>query len=109
MIIHKQGSSWDYIFNIPEEYADGYYSDWTVTAQLRSAKTNTLLNDIVCEWSDETTRVLRLFILDTSALTLGDALMDIRFKRNSDGYVRTTTTEKVRIEAGVTSDIVPTI
>lgn len=90
---HKRGDSFDYKVAVPLIWADGHFSDWTVTAQVRNVKTGALVADLSTTWEDpETTRDLRLFHADTSAWPVANLEMDVQFTRDDDGYVISTNT-----------------
>jgi len=104
MIVHKRGSTFDYIFEIPSSYADNYFDGWTITAYVKTIKDKVLISNITSNWRDSITRVLQLVELDTSGWEVGDADMDIRFQRESDGYTLMTSTERIRIIDSITQE-----
>lgn len=106
MITHKRGDSFQYLAEIPAAMADGYFSGWSVAAQVRTTPNGKLLADLSCTWSDPvTTRVLMVQAMDTSHWDVGSAEMDIQFTRKSDGFVRSTATESIQVKKDVTQVI----
>lgn len=100
---HKRGDSFDYTATVPGDFADGYFAGWTVTSQVRNAKTGVLVAELGATWTDPaTTRALRLLALDTSAWTIGQMKFDVRLRRDSDGYTLSTSTVLFNLVEGVT-------
>ena len=100
---HKRGDSFDYTATIPGDFADGYFVGWTVTSQVRNAKTGTLVAELSAAWTDPAkTRALRLLALDTSTWALAPMKFDVRLRRDSDGYTLSTSTVLFNLVEGVT-------
>lgn len=101
--VHKAGDSFDYIATIPSTFADGYFVDWIVSCQVRTAKYQDLIADITPTWADPTTtRTLKLLKLSTSTWPIGAAEMDIQFVRISDQYTLSTATVEISVIKDVT-------
>ncbi len=99
---HKRGDSFDLLVTIPARFADGYFADYTVASQLRTAD-GTLIADLACTWVDAaTTRALRLEVLETQAWPVGAAQFDVEFTRTADGFKVSSTTAQILIVADVT-------
>ena len=89
--VHKRGASFVQRVAISADFADGYFVGWTPTSRLTLG--NTTVADFTVEWVDPvTTRELRLSCKDTSAWPIGSPGFDIRFVRDSDGFVIMTKT-----------------
>ncbi|MNI40600.1 hypothetical protein D3C85_650580 [compost metagenome] len=106
MSAHKRGDSFDRLVHIPLAFADGYFTGWTVTAQVRTAQYSAAIDDLVCTWVDPTkTRILSIKCLNTTAWPIGLAEMDVQFTRTSDGYTTSTSTLQFEIVRDVTREI----
>ena len=102
---HKRGDSLDLVVTIPARFADGYFADFDVASQVRTQEGGTKVADLVCEWLDPlTTRSLRLKCINTTTWPTGSAKFDVQFKRTSDGFTLSTTTEQMFIVEDVTRD-----
>lgn len=104
---HKRGATFDYIWPIPTEFADGFFADFTPTSQIRNS--SGLLAQVTCTWLDPaTTRNLHLFVpaSATKGWKVGKYQMDVDLTRSSDGYVFTTSTIEVNIIADITQPAV---
>ena len=100
---HKRGDSLEYLGTIPEDFADGFFIDWTPSAQIRTAQYYNLIDDLTVTWVDQlTTRSFTVSKIDTKAWPVGPALLDIQFVRLSDGFTRSTDTIQINIEHDVT-------
>lgn len=100
---HKVGDSFTRSLEIPGEFADGYFADWTVKSQVRTLA-GLLVADVVCGWLDPaTTRHLLLTVANTTAWKPGTVEMDVQFTRTSDGYVMSTTTASLTVTKDVTA------
>lgn len=101
--VHKAGDSFDYIATIPSTFADGYFVDWIVTCQVRTAKYQDLIADIAPAWVDPlTTRQVRLLQISTSSWPVGNAIMDVQFVRSYDQYTISTDTIEITVVTDVT-------
>lgn len=99
----KQGDSFDQMVTIPADFPDGYFLGWDVSSQLRDADGNVIAT-LDTSWGDPaTTRTLRLLKIDTTAWPVGTAKFDVQFKRQSDGYVLSTSTAKLKVTEDVTA------
>lgn len=99
---HKQGDSFTRLLAIPAEFADGYFTGWTVKSQVHT-EAGDLLSDCACTWLDAaTTRNLKLRVADTSAWPVGRVLIDVQFTRTADGEVMSTTTATISVVKDVT-------
>lgn len=102
---HKRGASFDVLVTIPAQFADGYFADFDVASQARKLD-DTLVASLTCEWVDPvTTRSLRLTCVDTTAWPIGPALIDVRFKRASDGFAIVSTSAQVIVVKDVTREV----
>lgn len=101
---HKRGDSFDRVGEMPAFFPDGYFVGWTVASQIRTAE-GVKVADMECAWLDDvTTRNLRLTKIDTKAWPLGEAKIDVQFKRTSDGFTFSSGTETLWIVGDVTHD-----
>lgn len=102
-ISHIHGDSFDYVVTMPTSFANGYFSDWAVTSQVRTARYQEFVADLVCTWVDSaTTRDLKIFALSTTSWPVVDCQMDIQFVRNSDKYTFSSNVESITILKDVT-------
>jgi hypothetical protein len=103
----KRGSGFAWIFDIPTDYADGYFATgWTWHSQAINAETDEVVADLSPAWVDAvTTRAVQLTENDTANWP-ERVLVDVIFKRISDGFVIPTDTVVVRTERQV-SRVVP--
>lgn len=102
---HKRGDGFDRVAEIPAWLPDGYFAGHTVKSQLRDKKTGELIAEFDCSWLDDaTTRHLRLRKLDTTAWQVGEAWLDVQFKRTSDGFVYSSSSAVLWIVEDVTHD-----
>lgn len=91
-IPHKRGDAYSRIVTIPSDFADGYFSGWTVKAQLKDSREK-LIADFVCAWVDDvTTRHLRVSKFETQDWPVEALRWDIQFTRTSDGWIASTNT-----------------
>ncbi len=81
----KQGASLSCIVKMPPRFVDGFFADWSVRAELRNQKKE-LIDTLQCEFTDATTRYLRIEKINTEQWPLGRAFFDIRLTRNTDNY-----------------------
>lgn len=87
MIKHTRGDTFDYIANIPDTFADGFFVGWEVSCHIRSTQSDRVIGMPAATWGDpSTTRTLHLLLLDTTSWPLGQAEFDVQFRRLSDGY-----------------------
>jgi len=101
-IEQKRGDSLSYLGMIPATYVDGYFSDWVLSAMIRSFPYYTLIDNLIVEWVDPTTaREFTVTKIDTTAWPVGTAVMDIQLTR-PDGFVRSTDTVQIEIVHDVT-------
>ncbi len=102
-ITHKRGDSLDLLAAIPSAFADGHFSDWSVSAQVRTDN-DQLVANLHVQWIDPpTTRTLRLQCIDTRAWKPGRANFDIEL-RHQDGYTISTATGGIYVVKDVTRD-----
>lgn len=79
-VTHTRGASFDIAAVIPDTYPDGTFDGHTVTAQVRTATSETLVADLQTAWADPaTTRVLRLTADDTTTWPVDHLYFDVRF------------------------------
>lgn len=101
----KRGSTFAFMFEVPEEVADGFFRNWLPKAQLRKSQNTTskgLIADLDCYWNDEVTaRQIIVRHLKTDSFPLGDAELDIRLE-SSNGETIQTSTIVIKIERGIT-------
>jgi len=84
-IEQRQGDAFDYVGTIPASFADGYFAGWTVSANVYDSA-GALITAVTATWNDPAvTRVLHLFVLDTTTWPLGVVTLDVRLVRG-DGY-----------------------
>lgn len=101
---HKRGDSFVRSFAIPDAFADGYFTGWTVKSQIRTAATGLLVADVTTGWLDPaTTRNMLLTVTDTTSWKPGLAEIDVQFTRTADGFVMSTTTAQFVITSDVTA------
>lgn len=101
---HKRGDSFDRVGEMPAFFADGYFVGWEVASQIRTAE-GVKVADMECAWLDDvTTRNLRLTKIDTTAWPVGEAKIDVEFKRTADGFKFSSATETLWIIGDVTQD-----
>lgn len=99
---HRRGDTFARLLTIPTAIPDGFFVGWTPTAQARTQK-GQLVAEFVCEWSDPvTTRQLTVKCIDTSAWPLVPLDVDVQFKRDADGVVRSTSTVTFAIVKDIT-------
>ena len=99
---HKAGDSFTRLMVVPAEFADGYFTGWTVKSEIRN-EAGHLVAACTCEWLDPlTTRNLKLRVANTSAWKPGLAFIDVQFTRTSDGEVMSTTTASFTVVKDVT-------
>lgn len=102
-ITHIHGDSFDYVVTMPTSFANGYFTGWTVTSQVRTTKYQEFVADLQCSWVDPvTTRDLKLFLLSTTSWPIGDCQMDVQFVRNSDKYTFSSNVESITVVRDVT-------
>ena len=102
-INHIHGDTFDYVVTLPTSFANGYFSDWTVTSQVRTTRYQEFVASLSCTWADPaTTRDLKLFLISTSTWPITECQMDIQFVRNSDGYTFSSNIETVNVVKDVT-------
>lgn len=104
-ITHKRGDTFDQLATIPDIFADGYFVGWEVSAQIRTTQYGYLVADLVCTWEDPaTTRLLHITDYETDDWEIGNAEMDIQFKRINDDYTMSTQTMKVLVVKDITRE-----
>lgn len=102
-IITKRGDSFEYLATIPSDYPNGYFVGWTVASQIRTAKYQDLVADLVCSWVDAvTTRTLKVSKIVTTDWPIGNAEMDVQFVRTSDQTTISTDTIEINIVKDIT-------
>lgn len=104
MIQIKQGATFDEILILPEEdFPDGFFLLWDVSSQVRTTK-GTILADVTPTWEDPaaSTRYLRIQYLDTTSWPLERVELDVRFVRQSDGFVIYSEIELIEVLKRVT-------
>lgn len=100
---HKRGATFDYIWQVPSSFEDGYFAAFTPTCQIRNSQG--LLAQVTATWIDSaTTRTLHLFVpaSQTVLWKVAKYQMDVDLTRTSDGYVYTTSTIEVTVVADIT-------
>lgn len=99
----KRGDTFDFLVAVPESYADGYWTGWTVASQIRDTR-GRLIADLTATWQDpeEDTRVLRLFQSETAAWPIGTHELDIQFTHTANETVISTVTQPVEVLRDVT-------
>src|SRR5574343_43597 len=98
---HKQGASFSKILKIPSNFEDGYFVDWVVRAQVRKPD-GTLIDELTCEFTDNTTRYLRIEKINTDSWPLSRVVFDIRMTRNLDNYTLISNTLAIDIVDNIT-------
>ena len=100
---HKAGDSFARSLQVPAEFADGYFANWTVKSQVRTPA-GQLVAEVVCDWLDPaTTRSLLLSVANTSAWKPGTVEIDVQFTRTADSFVMSTTTAQFVVTKDVTA------
>jgi len=100
---HKAGDSFSRSLEIPADFANGYFTGWTVKSQVRTPA-GLLVADVVCDWLDPaTTRHLLLTVANTAAWKPGTVEMDVQFTRTADAFVMSTTTASFMVTKDVTA------
>lgn len=100
---HKRGDSFDYYIDIPEDFEDGYFIGWVVSAQLRDQNTAALIATLDTSWADPlSTRRLNLQKINTRSWPVTAAEFDVQFVRASDGFTTSSNTVDVEIIKDVT-------
>lgn len=103
IITLKQGDSFDQLVTIPADFADAHFVGWDVASQLKDSD-GAVIADLDVSWADPaTTRTLRLLKIDTTAWPVGTAKFDVQFKRQSDNYVLSTSTARLKVTEDVTA------
>ena len=95
-----RGASLDIAMRIPAGFADGYFTGWVPTSQLRTPA-GVLIATLQTNWVDADTRYLRLRAADTSAWPIGPARFDVRLTA-PDGYKLQSTLATMQITMGAT-------
>ena len=102
----KRGTTFSFMFAIPDELPNGYFKDWVPSAQLRRAMNNQpdgLIANVSCFWADPaTTRYLIVHHTLTQRWPLGNAEFDILFQ-SSSGERLSSTTALFNIQRGITA------
>lgn len=99
---HKRGNTLDLLIQIPSEFIDGYFVDWTHSAQARTSG-DLLVANLVTSWVDPlTTRYLNVKCLDTKAWPVGKVEFDVRFVRTSDNHTISTSTGIIYVVKDIT-------
>jgi hypothetical protein len=102
-LIMKRGDSVNYLAVIPDTFPDGYFTNWSVASQIRTAQYDILVTSLTCTWADPlTTRNLLVTEIVTTDWKLGKALIDIQFVRDSDGFTLSTNTLEIEIVRDIT-------
>lgn len=100
----KRGSTFSYMFQVPAGIANGFFSGWLPTAQIRKVRNDLpsgLIADMECFWNDETTaRSIIVRNTQTDEWPIGVADLDIRLTSVS-GEVIQTSTQKIEIVRSV--------
>jgi hypothetical protein len=103
-IAFKRGSTFSFMFQVPANIPDGFFSGWLPTAQLRKAKNdlpNGLIADMECYWNTEVTArhiIVRNTLTDNWPL----GVMDLDIRLNSvNGETIMTQTQQFNIIRGV--------
>ncbi len=100
---HKRGDSFDYTAELPSSFADGYFSGWSLSSEVRRKSNNQLVSTLSASWVDPAkTRSIRLLALDTLSWPLEDMVFDVVLRRPSDGYRISTNTVSFSVVRGVT-------
>lgn len=103
----KRGSSLSHIYDIPEAYADGYFAEgWELYSQVVNPVTGEVVADLEPQWVDSvTTRAVQVVEHDTVNWP-DKLLLDVIFRRTSDGLTIPTDTVLIVTEQRV-SRVVP--
>lgn len=98
----KRGSSLSHIYDIPAAYADGYFAEgWTLHSQVVDPVTGEVVADLDPQWVDSvTTRAVQVVEKDTVNWP-EKLLMDVIFRRTSDGLIIPTDTVLIVTEQRV--------
>lgn len=101
----KAGSTFSFMFKIPDNIPDGYFSDWALSAQLRkkgNSMPSGLIAYISCYWlNKEESRYVGFFHNLTEDWPKGIAELDVLLTSPSGQKVRSNTV-LFNIQRGVT-------
>jgi hypothetical protein len=101
--LHKRGDTFLRVLTIPTEIPDGYFVGWTAMSQARTPNGD-LVAEFECAWGDPaTTRHLTVKCIDTRGWNLGPVEIDVQFRRDLDGVVRSTSTATITIVKDITA------
>jgi hypothetical protein len=101
----KRGDSFQELINLPTTYGDGYFTSWTLSSQIRTARYLKLIADLSPVWVDPiTTHIIQLSHTDTTDWPIGAASIDIQLTSPS-GFIISTKTIDVDIIQDITFPI----
>lgn len=90
-ITHKRGDGFALMLQLPESFADGQFSGWTLQSQVRTA-TDALVADLICAWADPlTTRIITLTLAETPAWPVGWLYCDVQLSKAGEPTISTDT------------------
>lgn len=97
-----QGDRFGFVGRIPEQFADGYFQDWTLKCQVRTGR-DALVADLDAEWLDPlTTRAFSVTdTVGTELWPLGELFFDLRLE-SPTGSTKRTPIMRIHCERGVT-------
>lgn len=102
---HSKGATFNYVFDIPDTIANGFFRKWKATAQIRKANNNLpsgMIAQLQCYWTNEsTTKQLVLSHDLTDNWPVGLAEFDVLFE-SVDGQSMRSSIMPVQIVRGVT-------
>lgn len=91
----KRGTTFSFMFAIPENIPNGFFKTWVPTAQIRKAMVSGpdgLVAKLACFWADPaTTRYLIMHHSVTDKWPLGNVEMDVLFQSAAGEQIRTNT------------------
>lgn len=101
----KRGTTFSFMFVIPDVLPNGFFKTWLPTAQIRKAmnsRPDGLIANLACFWADPaTTRYLILHHSLTDKWAIGNAEIDVLFQSASGEQLRSTT-GMFNIQRGIT-------
>lgn len=88
---HKRGDGFNLSLQLPDNFADGYFSGWNLSAQVRTAA-DALVGSLQCAWADgATTRVIRLTQSDTESWPIAPLYADVQLSKTGELTLSTAT------------------
>lgn len=103
----KAGSTFSWTYDIPPEYADGYFANgWTMHSQAVDVDTGEMAQNLLPQWvNPATTRSVQVASNDTDGWPRA-VLVDVLFRRTIDGLKLSSDTVCVKLDRRV-SVVIP--